>query len=357
MRLTALVVALFVLAATLTAEAMAFGTVTWVLGQNREHERITRKALSCSEAPGIANCFQPASIDEVAGRFGTMGAVGAPDNQARAVAGTHEAHCDTEEGLIHDSMKALYACQHWMETHMQQAVLEARAMLNADGTIDDSQMPTIFNCTFVGQKGRAKCNVLEEFGLVLHAAQDFYSHTNWTDLPVPFPLVTVENPQGLGNNGPAPFIDLSPQTPAFPMGLISGCFAGWPEMLHCKGKTKHAYLNKDKGVVDPQIGAGSTDRAKGNSNFARAATAAVLDTQDKWAVLQQRLKVHYGEPMGSLMICALSHDNPVVTCQATQQSKSFFKLFMDVGIFIAAAGLLAGGYFLAGRNRRRRQPA
>jgi hypothetical protein len=357
MRLTALVVALFLLTSILTAEAMAFGTVTWVLGQNREHERITRKALSCSEGSGVANCFQPASIDEVAGRFGTMGAVGAPDNQARKVSSMHEAHCDTEDGLVHDSMKALYACQHWMETHMQQAVLEARAMLKPDGTIDDSQMPTIFNCTYVGQKGRAKCNVLEEFGLVLHAAQDFYSHTNWTDLRVAASAVTIENPQGLGNDGPAPFIDLSPQTPVFPMGLISGCFGGWPEAFHCNGKTKHAYLNKDKGTIDPDIGAGTTDRAKGNNNFARAAKAAILDTRDKWAVLQQRLKAHYGEPMGSLMICALSHDDPATTCQAAQQSKSFFKLFMDVGVFIAAAGLLGAGYFFAGRSRRRRQPA
>lgn len=57
-----------------------FGTING-LGQRAEHERITRAALACP--PGVqstGNCFEPRSIDQLAGHTGTFGAVGAPDS-------------------------------------------------------------------------------------------------------------------------------------------------------------------------------------------------------------------------------------------------------------------------------------
>ena len=69
-----------------------------------------------------------------------------------------------------------------MVEHLNKAVDAAGPMVR-NHRIDDSQIPTIRRCFFDGSKGRAKCNVYEEFGLTLHASQDFYSHTNWVDRP------------------------------------------------------------------------------------------------------------------------------------------------------------------------------
>src|SRR5438034_9693398 len=58
--------------------AHAFGTING-LGQRAEHERITRAALACP--PGVksdGSCFEPRSIDQLAGHSGTFGGVGAP---------------------------------------------------------------------------------------------------------------------------------------------------------------------------------------------------------------------------------------------------------------------------------------
>src|SRR5262245_59106022 len=61
------------------AKVQAFGTINGA-GQRSEHERITRAALACP--PGTksdGSCFEPRSIDQLAGHTGTFGAVGSPD--------------------------------------------------------------------------------------------------------------------------------------------------------------------------------------------------------------------------------------------------------------------------------------
>ena len=70
--------------------ASGFGTISG-LGQDREHERITRRALACSGGSGAA-CFEPTTLDALAGKSGTWGAVGAPDNPARGLLLSSEAH-------------------------------------------------------------------------------------------------------------------------------------------------------------------------------------------------------------------------------------------------------------------------
>ncbi len=55
---------------TLVPQAQAFGTIR-SLGQNAEHERITRNGLASFG-------FGPDSLSEIAGKNGTWGAVGAP---------------------------------------------------------------------------------------------------------------------------------------------------------------------------------------------------------------------------------------------------------------------------------------
>jgi len=61
------------------APAAAFGTIDGG-GQHREHERLTRAALSCAgSARSEQDCFAARSMDQLAGRGKGFGAIGAPD--------------------------------------------------------------------------------------------------------------------------------------------------------------------------------------------------------------------------------------------------------------------------------------
>lgn len=292
----------------------AFGTVH-LLGQNAEHERITRHALGCGQAgaPAAGACFLPGALDEVAGRGGTFGAVGAPDHPANGKINDAKSHCDDGDYVAVSgypqseatAQAALEACRNYMISSMSAAVAAA-APLVRNGSLVDAEIPTVFNCNFNFTPGRAYCNVLEEFGVVLHAAQDFYSHSNWVDQPDASQPISLTNPAGLNHTGRAPWLDLR-RSSAFPSGLMTGCYlGGLPDGTSgCPGRVTHYVLNKDKGDIDPQIGAGTTDRGKINGNFARAVEAAIDDTRDKWAQLRAALVTRYGAHDGGLMICAL----------------------------------------------------
>ena len=83
----------------------------------------------------------------------------------------------------------------------------------------------------------------------------------------------------------------------------------------CPGHVKHEDLNKDKGQIDPTLGAGTTNRGRVDHNFALAVEAAIADTRDKWATLRERLLAAYGPARGGRMICAITHDAPATTCR------------------------------------------
>jgi hypothetical protein len=312
----------FGLTLALASQASGFGTISG-LGQNREHERITRHALACGGPVG-ADCFQPTSLDELAGKGGTWGGVGAPDNPLRGLVLSSVAHCDNADyfatpGYPQTRAAAqahLVACRNTMNANLDAAVRAAARLLDSAGHVDDSQIPTVVSCTYDGSPGRAKCDVLEDFGLVLHAAQDFYAHSNWVDQAAPG-AISLANPPGLGNTGRAPWLDLRVANPAFPPGLITGCFDTTSiasPALGCQGHVKHEDLNKDKGQIDPTLGAGTTTRGAVDHNFARAVAAAIDDTRDKWAILRERLLSTYGAARGARMICAITHDDPAKTC-------------------------------------------
>lgn len=319
---------LLVLAALLAAgTAFAFGTIKG-LGQNLEHERITRRAFACPGNVASDDCFQKKTLDSLAGSPGDFGAVGAPDRGGLIVRA--EAHCDGGDyfdiaGYPQTKAAAqanIEACRAWMVQRLDTAVAEAAGLLDAKGNIRDSEIPTIVACRYGGRvKGRAKCNVLEVFGILLHASQDFYSHTNWTDAAAPGATSPL-NPPGLNHRGPAPYLNLRGPQP-FPEGLISGCFeakSAISESQYCNygpkaaPRVKHLALNKDKGTIDPGLGAGTTDRGKLDDNFRNAVFAAIADTKDKWATLKERLVATYGPARAKKMICALTRDNPIKTC-------------------------------------------
>ena len=75
--LASLVVMMFIVSAP--GSAAAFGTID-TGGQHREHERITRAALSCAGTPVRTDCFEPTSVDYPRGARPEFGAVGAPDS-------------------------------------------------------------------------------------------------------------------------------------------------------------------------------------------------------------------------------------------------------------------------------------
>lgn len=310
----------------LATSVFAFGTIR-SLGQDAEHERITRHAFTC--ANGLSDdCFEKDTLDMLAGDKGSFGAVGIPDSGPMIV--EPKTHCDRGDFLdvpgypqsLSDANAALAECRAWMVEQLEEAVKDADRLVDKNGEIQSGEIPTILSCVFAGtQKGRAKCNVLEDLGILLHAAQDFYAHTNWTDREDSSLPVGPDNPPGLANDGVSPWIDLRRAASPVPPGLISGCFELIPEDSHCNygdgnklHRVKHMWLQKDEGKIDPDYGAGKTDRGKINDNFKRAVEAAVLDSKDKWLTLREKLVSTYGETRGSKMICALTRDDPMDDC-------------------------------------------
>jgi len=292
-----------VLVAALALGTGGFGTVDG-LGQSSEHARMTRRALA---GFGIA----PRTLKALAGGGWSFGAVGAADRPLRGLTGTKAAHCD---GADHLDLKGypqstdaaaghLEACQRWIRDNMDAAVAAAGGLAHGAGIPAEQ-------CRFDGKAGgNAKCVVLERFGLALHASQDFYAHSNWTDAPLAGPP-TLERPPGLGALGPSPWL-LSGAATSPPRGLITGCFESLPEAFFCHGRVRHETLKKDNGGIPPSgpIGEGRTPRGKIDRNFARAVDAAIQDTTERWRQLEARILARYGPADGSLILCRLKADD------------------------------------------------
>ena len=274
--------------------AGGFGTIR-SLGQNAEHERITRTGLAGSG-------MEPRTLDEIAGRKGTFGGVGAPDRPDRGLMSSTAAHCDGGDwldipGYPQARVKAeatLTGCQRFIFAHLDAAVLAAGA-LAPNGRVDARQMALA--CKFKGSGGSAKCRVLEELGMAWHASQDFYSHSNWVDPRGGRP--GVETPPGLANDRPTPWLAPGSRE-VFPTGLISGCYEGFPEGLYCKGRVRHATLNKDTG---------GAPRGKGGIH-AQAMKVAADDTRAKWSWFEGQVRSVYGQERATRILCALRRDNP-----------------------------------------------
>ena len=180
-----------------------------------------------------------------------------------------------------------------------------------------------------------KCSTIEPFGYVLHAVEDFYSHSNYSDGSDPTKPVGVSNPPGFLPDIPVTaaslpaFWDLSSGTmidnvnaELFGKGTawpITGCY---PDSS-CTNRVLHNnVLTKDlSGGIDYTKGANATIGAPGNprgatnSNTLRAVRFAILEARRQWEVAQSLLMQRYGEQKGAMMICALTRDNPI-TCNS-----------------------------------------
>ncbi|MDA0161269.1 hypothetical protein OM076_13410 [Solirubrobacter ginsenosidimutans] len=326
-------VAIAAIAASLvvTSAVRGYGTLTSG-GERAEHQRITRAALACPGATEVA-CFEPSSILSLAGG-GTAGAVAAPDLDELTTATAHCHDADFVPGGYPrtrlDATASLHACREYARQRFLAAVAAADELLDSEGRIIPSEVALSTPCDFAAPAPtRAKCDVLEHLGRALHATQDFYAHSNWTDEPHA-PPQNVNNPVGLNQTVPADVMSLRSSAPAaIPDALTTGCeiTTQTDPSFACQGRVRHTTsmpymgLNKDRGLINPSTGSTSdptTDRGQVGDNFGRAVTAAIADTQRQWKELAEVLisppPEGYGARQGKLMICALRRDDPVAAC-------------------------------------------
>lgn len=302
-----------------TGAALAFGTIEGSVPggprQSREHEWITRRAFACS---GVDNplpdgvCFHAEALNMMAGKAGTLGAIGWTD---AVHFDDHRYHCDNGDYLNipgyrrtqQEALDALRACRNLMIEYMDKAVTEARKLVS-NGRPVFGAIPHSF-CNFNGKPGDALCNTLEDFGAALHAVQDFYSHSNWVDVreSATPTTPTFTDPPAMGQTSPVNWLDLS-RSIELPSGVITGCYSGGNQgRAGCDGRVTHYTLNKDLGTIPltGPIGPARTDRGRIADNFARAVTAAVADSRRQWTYLRDRLTKTYGTKDGALMACIL----------------------------------------------------
>ena len=193
--------------------AAAFGTID-TGGQRREHERVTRAALSCAgEAGSDRYCFAPGSIDYLAGHDREFGAVGAPDSDELS---DPAAHCDNADFLeggyprTRDQATAsLVACVNHMRTRFAEGVEAAQGLLDDQGQVNPGAVNLQPPCrSHRDSEDRAKCLAMEGLGRALHGTQDFYAHSNWADQADPTRPIGDDNPPGLNQPGPSAVLDL-----------------------------------------------------------------------------------------------------------------------------------------------------
>ena len=300
---------------SISSPALPFGAVEFA-GQNGEHERITRIALSRAG-------FGKDTMDDLAGKKNSLGAVGAPDSPERGLMDKAKAHCDGGDHLpingypqsAKQAHRQLLKCRNFAFRHLELAIKSAGRLADKNGRVNTREISSFIPCSFNGKSGRAKCEVLDALGIAFHASQDFYAHSNWVDIPANGEL-GPKNPPGMGNTKRAPWMDPR-KNMGLVSGLITGCFEGKPERLLCKydgnkDRVRHKALNKDHGPIDPaskRVGSGTTARGEINQNFQRAVAAAISDTRDKWNYFRHSVLSKYGKTRGNTIICAVLNDD------------------------------------------------
>ncbi|MFF5077549.1 CinY protein [Actinoplanes sp. NPDC000266] len=331
----------------------AFGTIDSG-GQHREHERITRAALACTN--GEPACFEPATTDYLAGHDREFGAVGAPDSDEMA---DPAAHCDNADYLAggypqsRDTAAAtLRDCVEHLRGNLRHGLDSAGDLLDDQGEVIAAEVSVSPECDpRERDETRAKCTTLEAFGRVLHGVQDFYSHSNWADQADPSRPVGDDNPPGLHRPGPSPLLDLlGPAAGEPPADFTTGCYVlqdQVPGAGVCQLRITHAALNKDKGLIDPVSGRATepgTPRGQVADNFADAVAGAIAESRRQWRDFRTGLTTRYGAERASRMECALTHDDPVNDCQGRSPSR----IVTVIAVALAVGAL--GAWFV----RRRR---
>ncbi|MBB3098139.1 hypothetical protein FHR83_005824 [Actinoplanes campanulatus] len=327
------------------APAAGFGTIEGG-GQHREHEHITRAALAC---PGH-DCLEPATLGRLAGDGRGFGAVGSPDLTEVSVPA---AHCDDADFLAGgyprtrgQATAAVTACVEHLRGRFRAAVRDAAGLLDEHGRILPDEVFLDGGCAPAEQgEPRAKCTALEEFGRALHGVQDFYAHSSWADEADPARPIGPDNPPGLNLPAPSSVLDLrGTGAPSVPPDLATGCFVlhdAVPGVGVCERRITHAALNKDNGLIDAATGEATepgTPRGRVGTNFAKAVTGAVVESRHQWRELRDALRDEYGERRASVMVCALTHDDPPSDCGGASD-RTMIASFVMFALFLAVIGL------------------
>ncbi|MFN8633443.1 MAG: CinY protein [Chloroflexota bacterium] len=322
-------------AAPAPPSVQAFGTVN-ELGQRAEHERITRIALGCAPGtPSDGSCFEPISLENLAGKDGTFGAVGAPDSDAQVL--SPAAHCDNGDFLDQpgyprsraEATAAIQACVDHFRDEFENGITQAADLLDdEDGNVELHEVVLVPSCTFTGGiPGRAKCNVFQAFGRVLHGTQDFWSHSNFGDESDPTKPIDINNPPGLNLPAPSAILNMRVRGAVnLPKDLATGAFSVPDDCPSPNGRITHACLNKDEELIEPGPGVvangvpvpglGSvTDprntRNKIKENALKAVGGAVVESRRQWADFRVALGQKYGPKKARLIIGALVTDDPL----------------------------------------------
>ena len=254
---------------------------------------MARTASTNASRGAEPNCFEPRTIDYLAGHDREFGAVGAPDNDELS---NPAAHCDNADFLAggyprvrDEATAALVDCVSHMRARFGESVDSARSLLDDQGDVIAGEVNPDPECNpREDVENRAKCAALEGLGRVLHGAQDFYAHSNWADEADPTRPVGDANPPGLNLPGPSPGRDLR---------------AGPPPVMPPDP------TNKDRGLIDPATGCATgptTPRGMVGDNFEEAVSGAVVETRRQWQDLQAALSDRYGTVRGERIICARS---------------------------------------------------
>jgi hypothetical protein len=297
------------------SQVLAFGVEPGENNLGSEHGKITKSALKDLE---------PQTLRQLSGSGEFAGAVGFPDKVASGLSSRAEAHChggDHVEGITGSvptreaAQAALQSCRAFIQASIEKAVELAGALASP------AEQDTSLDCRFGDESQSAKCKVLEHLGRAFHATQDFYANSNWVDRPREAAL-SVDNPPGLGQSGPAAWLDLRRNEP-LPEGLISACLPNRTLLgvsLGCEddvlagvadtGRISEGRLSKATGPIGRGTGGiGTTPRGAINGNFARAVAAAVADTADKWAYFRERVSAVHGADTAPRILCALRRDS------------------------------------------------
>lgn len=335
--------------------AMAFGSAM-TLGQNNEHDRITQAALGCdSQYDPLTKpspCFERLTLDNIAGIYPNyFSAVTAADDLVMHLSGGPDWwHCDKADYYDNpeypisrpEATRKLQECRKWAKYILTDGISYADPlcfgsgtnslrwtfrcegaasisylMLDTKGQVDVIQPPS-FGCTFNGAKGRIKCRVLQQFGYALHALQDFYSHSNYADLNMEWPLSWDSIP-GLGMQDTPEFWNLSQETPDMPIipdeRLSSGCFPDGE--CSKKKRSNHEQNNKDLSDINYITGKVTNPRTtRGQlkyfdvTNTQRAVDLAIQQTRIAWINLQSAIIRKEGVERGTKIICAIASDRP-----------------------------------------------
>lgn len=332
--------AIWVLAPT---SAHAFGT--WdspiILGQQSEHERITR-TLACGAADNEGFCLQAKSLDQIAGKKGYLGGVGQPDWVSEAATGPASKHCDDGDFLPGtyplsraNATAALKACVDRFQAYLGEAVAQAGNLVGADGKLNlreaalDQNGRGIDDCgiydSVAGERpsARAKCAVFANLGRAAHIAQDFWSHSNWGDRAAPAGIST-SNPPGLNKSGSPDFFRFPMESMTVPELLATGCDDTNPlTKSHCANRVFHGTgtgLNKDKGVIDPATGRATSPATSrgglyGGANFQAVVTGARMQTRLLYYDFVIAARQRYGLDRARDIQRALTNDVPWTTCK------------------------------------------